>query len=77
MLCGHIIRSLVADSQISFDVTNFVSLNYYSIFGFIVLCCVSLGYFILSQVLLQILNWLTQGVYYVKALTFPSLGWWY
>ncbi len=74
LLCSHIIRSLVADSQISFDVTNFGSLNYYSIFGFIVLCCVSLGYFILSQVLLQILNWLTQGVYYVKALTVSVIG---
>ncbi|PWU00563.1 MAG: histidine kinase [Bacteroidetes bacterium] len=74
LVCGHIIRSLVADSQISFDVTNFFSLNIYSIFGFLVLCCVSLGYFILSQVLLQILNTLTRGHYYVKALTLSVIG---
>ena len=74
LVCGHIIRSLVADSQISFDVTNFFSLNIYSIFGFLVLCCVSLGYFILSQVLLQILNTLARGHYYVKALTISVIG---
>jgi signal transduction histidine kinase len=49
---GDIIRSLVADSQISFDVINFFTLNIYSVTGFIVLCCIAMGYFLLSQVLL-------------------------
>ena len=49
---GQIIRSMVADSQISFDVINFFTLNIYSVTGFIVLCCIAIGYFLLSQLLL-------------------------
>ncbi|MEP6596795.1 MAG: HAMP domain-containing sensor histidine kinase [Ginsengibacter sp.] len=55
-LCGHIVRSLVADSQISFDVINFFTLSIYSIVGFIVLCCVATGYFFLFQILSFTLN---------------------
>lgn len=51
-VAGDIIRGLVADSQISFDVINFFTLNIYSVTGFIVLCCIAMGYFLLSQVLL-------------------------
>ncbi|MEO9210488.1 MAG: hypothetical protein ABI208_05285, partial [Ginsengibacter sp.] len=53
ILCGKIIRTLVSDSQISFDVINFFSLNIYSVVGFIVLSCVAVGYFFLIQILLQ------------------------
>lgn len=53
---GRIISSMVADSQISFDVINFFTLNIYSIAGFIVLCCIAIGYFLLSQVLLQLVR---------------------
>ena len=49
---GQIIRSMVADSQISFDVINFFTLNIYSVTGFIVLCCIAIAYFLLSQILL-------------------------
>ena len=45
-----IIRSMVADSQISFDVINFFTLTIYSITGFVVLCALSIGYFLLCQV---------------------------
>lgn len=48
-ISSHIIRSLVSDSQISFDVINFFSLNLYSVIGFGVLCCIGIGYFFLSQ----------------------------
>ncbi len=51
--CGNIISSLVSDSQISFDVINFFTLNIYSVVGFLVLCCVATGYFFLIQILLQ------------------------
>lgn len=51
-VAGDIIRSLVADSQISFDVINFFTLNIYSVTGFVVLCCIAMGYFLLSQVVL-------------------------
>lgn len=53
---GEIIRSLVADSHISFDVINFFTLNIYSVIGFVVLCCIAMGYFLLSQVLLFFLQ---------------------
>lgn len=61
IICGHIIKSLVADSQISFDVINFFTLNLYSVVGFIVLCCIAAGYFFLFQILLYIVNKLSQG----------------
>jgi hypothetical protein len=50
---GYIVQSLVADSQISFDVINFFTLNIYSVIGFIVLSCVAIGYFFLIQILVQ------------------------
>ena len=50
------VQSLVADSQISFDVINFFTLNIYSVIGFIVLSCVATGYFFLITILLQPLN---------------------
>lgn len=53
---GRIISSMVADSQISFDVINFFTLNMYSVTGFIVLCCIAIAYFLLSQILLQFLR---------------------
>ncbi len=53
---GQVIRSMVADSQISFDVINFFTLNIYSVTGFIVLCCVAISYFLLSQILLYFLQ---------------------
>lgn len=64
-ITGQIIRSMVADSQISFDVINFFTLNIYSVTGFIVLCCIAIGYFLLSQVLLFLLRPM-----------FPEFSWW-
>ena len=55
-ISGQIIRSMVADSQISFDVINFFTLNIYSVTGFIVLCCIAIGYFLLSQILLYLVQ---------------------
>ena len=50
-MSSNIVRSLIADSQISFDVINFFSLNFYSIIGLIVLCCIAIGYYFLCQAL--------------------------
>ncbi len=55
-ICGQVIRGMVADSQISFDVINFFTLNIYSIVGFVVLCCIAIGYFLLSQILIYLLQ---------------------
>ena len=56
MIAGFTVQSLVADSQISFDVINFFTLDIYSVIGFIVLSCIATGYFFLIQILLQPLN---------------------
>lgn len=53
---SYIIRSLVADSQISFDVINFFSLTIYSAIGFVVLCCLAIGYYFLCQILLYMVK---------------------
>lgn len=53
---GNIIRSMVADSQISFDVINFFTLNVYSVVGFVVLGCLSIGFFLLSQIVVYLLQ---------------------
>lgn len=50
-----IIKSLIQDAKISFDVTNFFSLNIYSAIGIVILCFLTLGFFYLSQVLFRIL----------------------
>ena len=53
---ASLIRSLITDAKISFNVTNFFSLSVYSFVGFIVLACLALGYFYLSQILLQVIH---------------------
>ncbi len=44
-IAGSVVRSLVTDSQISFDVINFFSLNIFTIIGFLILSCIALGYY--------------------------------
>ncbi len=55
-LCGHIFRSMVADSKISFDVINFYTLNVYSVIGFVVLGCIAIGYFFISQIIIYLIQ---------------------
>ena len=53
---SSIVRSLVSDSKISFDVTDFDSIkNIYSVIGFIVLASLSLAYYYLTQILFRII----------------------
>lgn len=47
----NVIRSIISDSQISFDVTNFFSLKVYTAVGFVILACLSLGYYYLTRLL--------------------------
>lgn len=58
---GAIIRSMVADSQISFDVLNFFSLNIYSVIGFLVLCCIATGYYYFCRVIFFFLGRMFPG----------------
>jgi len=48
-----IVRSLVQDAKISFDVSNIFSLNVYSYVSFIILCFLALNFFYLSQILMR------------------------
>lgn len=60
-ILATVIRSLVADSKISFDVTNFFSLNRYTVVGFFVLACMSLSYYYFSQLLFRLIFPLFEG----------------
>ena len=64
-ILATVIRSLVADSKISFDVTNFFSLNRYTVVGFFVLACLCLSYYYLSQLLFRLIFPLLAGRNYL------------
>ncbi len=49
------IRSIVANSKISFDVTDFYSLDRYTVVGFIVLACLTLSYYYFTQLLFRVI----------------------
>lgn len=70
----HIIRSLVSDSQISFDVINFFSLNIYSVIGFVILCCIAVGYYFLSQLILFFMTPFFPGRFVELYLSVAVLG---
>ncbi|MBS1598796.1 MAG: HAMP domain-containing histidine kinase [Bacteroidetes bacterium] len=53
---ADIVQSLVADARISFNVTNFFSLNNYSFIGFIVLAAMALSYFFFTQIILRLIR---------------------
>ena len=44
-ILATVIRSMVADTKISFDVTDFFSMYQYTVVGFVVLACLSLSYY--------------------------------
>lgn len=80
LILAGVIRSLVADSKISFDVTDFFSLNVYTVIGFVVLAFLSLSYYYLSRILFSYIFSLFAGkniqIYFaisVAALAFFSL----
>ncbi len=54
-ILASVIRSLVADSKISFDVNDFFSLNAFTVIGFVVLACLSLSYYYFSQLLFRLI----------------------
>ncbi len=58
---GNILQSMVSDSQISFDVMNFFSLNAYSVIGFLVLCSITIGYYYFCSIVLSFVLKLFNG----------------
>lgn len=72
-LLANVIRSMVSDSKISFDVTDFFSMNIYSVIGFVVLACLSFSYYYFTQILFRLIFPLFAGwtiiVYFSIGLT--------
>lgn len=70
---ASVIKSLVADSKISFDITNFFSLDIHTVAGFFILSCLSLSYYFLSLILLRLIYPLFNGrewlIYFAVAFT--------
>lgn len=54
-ILSSVIKSIVADSKISFDVTNFFSLTFYTVVGFFVLATLTLSYYYFTQLLFRII----------------------
>lgn len=50
---ANIVRGLVSDSQVSFNVTDFFGLNFYTVIGFIVLALLSLTYYYFTRLLFR------------------------
>lgn len=73
-LLSTVIRSMVADSKISFDVTDFFSLNQYSVFGFVVLACLSFSYYYLTQLLFRFIFPLFEGRTYIVYMAIAFTG---
>ncbi|NML22061.1 HAMP domain-containing histidine kinase [Pseudoflavitalea sp. G-6-1-2] len=69
-----IIQSLIADAQISFNVTNFFSLTQYSFIGFIILATLALSYFFLSQILLTLAGILVGDRNYITFIITGFIG---
>ena len=59
LLFGSIARSLIADSQISFHVTRFFSLNVFSFLGFFLFGFLALNYYLIAERLFKGLGYAT------------------
>lgn len=70
---ANVVRSLIADSKISFDVINFFSLDWFTVIGFIVLALLSLSYYYFTRILFRFIFPAFEGrtilIYFTLALT--------
>jgi signal transduction histidine kinase len=73
---ADILQSLVADAQISFNVTNFFSLikTPYSFISFVILATLALSYFFISQLLLTLAGKLTGERTFILLIIAAFLG---
>ena len=74
ILFGNIIRSMVADSQISFDVTNIFTLTVFSFAGFSILGSLALNYFLLADWLFGFLKRYSNGKLQIQILSLTITG---
>ena len=71
---ASLIRGLVINSKISFDVTDFFSLNIYSFIGFVILGLLGFCFFFLSPIINRILTQLSQGRFLLKYIVLGISG---
>ncbi len=69
-----VIRSLIIDSKIPFDVVNFFSLNIYTVISFIILCLIILSFFHLSHFLLLFMHKVSDVPKYIKYVVVTICG---
>ncbi|WP_298709315.1 HAMP domain-containing sensor histidine kinase [Chitinophaga sp.] len=69
-----LVRSLVIDSKISYDVTNFFSLNEYSVIGSMSLGFIAISFLFFSQIVNYLLNQLTDFQYKTKYISLALVG---
>lgn len=69
-----LIRSLVIDSNISYDVTSFFSLNEYSVIGSMSLGFIAISFLFFSQIVNYLLNQLTDFQYRSKYISLAVVG---
>jgi hypothetical protein len=72
-----IIRSLITDSKISYDVGNFFSLSIYSFISFIILCLIIFIFFYLSHLILLFLYKAAEVPMFVKYIAVTVCGLFY
>lgn len=69
-----VIRSLIIDSKISFDVTNFFSLTVYSLLSFIILCFIILTFSQLSHIALLFIHKCADVPNYARYIIISTCG---
>jgi two-component system nitrogen regulation sensor histidine kinase NtrY len=69
-----VIRSLIIDSKISFDVTNFFSLTIYSWLSFIILCFITLTFFHISHIALLFIYKCANVPDYARYIIIATIG---
>jgi len=74
LLFANIVQSLVADAQISFNVTNAFSLTIYSGISFIILAALALSYFIFTRILLRLIRLYLEGNLLIISIVVATIG---
>ena len=66
IIAASVVRSLIVDSKISFDISNFFSLSIYTFISFLILCFITLSFFHLSHIVLLLIKKLTDIPWWTK-----------
>ena len=74
IIAASVVRSLIVDSKISFDISNFFSLSIYTFISFLILCFITLSFFHLSHIILLLLLKLTNMPWWAKYLSATLMG---